>query len=148
MEIQHFNSLKLSLHEDDLEKFVGLKDDLFNVIYGDKKFMAEHTIELLKKYEEFAQKKETETITKPHNTEWHMSTCCIFTTNFQEASEQEICICLYIAYSQYQHYFTCSIIKTTHTGSPCITISYLNLRIPIATFMKSLRMAASHSNEH
>ena len=44
MEIQHLNSFKLSLQEDDLEKFVSLKDDLPSVLDGDKqKFMAEHT---------------------------------------------------------------------------------------------------------
>ena len=56
MEIQYFNSFKLSLQEDDLEKFISLEDDLPNVIDSDKKkFMAEHTNELIKKYEEFAQ---------------------------------------------------------------------------------------------
>ena len=56
MEIQHFNSFKLSLQEDDLEELVSLEDDLPNVIDGDKKkFMAEDTNELIKKYEEFAQ---------------------------------------------------------------------------------------------
>ena len=44
MDIQHLNSFKLSLQEDDLEKFVSLKDDLPSVLDGDKqKFMAEHT---------------------------------------------------------------------------------------------------------
>ena len=57
MEIQHFNSFKLSLQEDDLEKFVSLDDDLPNVISGEKnKFMAEHTNEVMKKNEEFSQK--------------------------------------------------------------------------------------------
>ena len=57
MEIQDFNSFKLFLQEDDLEKFVSLEDDLPNVVDGDKKkFMAEHTYELIKKYEEFTQK--------------------------------------------------------------------------------------------
>ena len=56
MEIQYFSSLKLSLQEDDLQKFISLEDDLPNVIDGDKKkFMAEHTNELIKKYEEFTQ---------------------------------------------------------------------------------------------
>ena len=56
MEIQHFNSFKLSLQEDDLEKFISLEDDLPNVIDSDNmKFMAEHTNELIKKYEEFAK---------------------------------------------------------------------------------------------
>ena len=56
MEIQHFNSFKLFLQEDDLERFISLEDDLPNVIDSDKKkFMAEHTNELIKKYEEFAQ---------------------------------------------------------------------------------------------
>ena len=55
MEIQHFNSFKQFLQENDLEKFISLEDDLPNVIDGDKKkFMAEHTNELIKKYEEFA----------------------------------------------------------------------------------------------
>ena len=52
MEFQNFNSFNLSLQEDDLEKFVSQKDDLPDVIDGDtKKFMAEHTNELIKKYE-------------------------------------------------------------------------------------------------
>ena len=51
---------------------------------------------------------------KPHNTGWDMSTCCIFTTIFQEASEQEIWICTYFAYSEWQHYFLFLIIKTTY----------------------------------
>ena len=56
MEIQHFNSFKLSLQEHDLEKFISLEDDLPNVTDGDKKkFMAEHNNESIKKYEEFAQ---------------------------------------------------------------------------------------------
>ena len=56
MEIQHFNSFKLFLQEDDLERFISLEDDLPNVIDSDKKkFMAEHTNELIKKCEEFAQ---------------------------------------------------------------------------------------------
>ena len=56
MEIQYFNSFKLSLQEDDLEKFISLEDDLSNLVDVDKKkFMAEHTNELTKKYEEFAQ---------------------------------------------------------------------------------------------
>ena len=56
MEIQNFNSFKLSLQEDDLEKFISLEDDLPNVIDGDKKkFMADHTNELIKKHEKFAQ---------------------------------------------------------------------------------------------
>ena len=56
MEIQHFNSFKISLQEDDLEKFISLEDDLPNVIDGEKKkFLAEHTNELIKKYEEFPQ---------------------------------------------------------------------------------------------
>ena len=56
MEIPHFNSFKLSMQEDDLEKFISLEDDLPNVVDGDKKkLMAEHTNELIKKYEEFAQ---------------------------------------------------------------------------------------------
>ena len=56
MEIQHFNSFKLSLQEHDLEKFISLEDDLPNVTDGDKKkFMAEHNNELIKKYKEFAQ---------------------------------------------------------------------------------------------
>ena len=56
MEIQNFNSFKLSLQEDDLENFVSLEDDFPNVIDGDKKkFMAEDTNELIKKYDEFAQ---------------------------------------------------------------------------------------------
>ena len=55
MEIQHFNSFKLSLQEDDLEKFVSLDDDLRNVIGGEKKkFVAEHTNKLMKRYEGFA----------------------------------------------------------------------------------------------
>ena len=58
MEIQHFNSFKQFLQENDLEKFISLEDDLQNVIDGDKKkYMAEHTNELIKKYEEFSQKK-------------------------------------------------------------------------------------------
>ena len=58
MEIQNFSSFKLSLQEDDLEKFISLEDDLPNVIDSDKKkFMAEHNNELIKKYEEFAQEK-------------------------------------------------------------------------------------------
>ena len=40
------------------------------------------------------------TMAKQHNTGWDMPTCGIFTTNFQEASEQEIWICTYIAYSE------------------------------------------------
>ena len=37
-------------------QFISLEDDLPNVIDGDKKkFVAEHTNELIKKYEEFAQ---------------------------------------------------------------------------------------------
>ena len=52
------------------------------------------------------RKQETGTTARRHNTGWDMSTCCIFTTNFQEASEQEIWICRYIAYSEWQHYFT------------------------------------------
>ena len=64
-----------------------------NVIDGDKKkFMAEHTNELIKKYEEFAQEIRNGNHAKRHNTGCDMSTCCIFTTNFQEASEQEIWI--------------------------------------------------------
>ena len=56
MEIQHFNSFKLSLQENDLEKLISLEDDLPNVTDSDKKkFMVEHTNELIKKYEEFAQ---------------------------------------------------------------------------------------------
>ena len=56
MEIQHFNSFKLSLQEHDLEKFISLEDDLPNVTDGDKKkFMSEHNNELIKKYKEFAQ---------------------------------------------------------------------------------------------
>ena len=56
MEIQHFNSFKLSLQENDLEKLISLEDDLPNVTDRDKKkFMVEHTNELIKKYEEFAQ---------------------------------------------------------------------------------------------
>ena len=56
MEIQHFISFKLSLQEDELEKFISLEDSLPNVIDGDKKkFMAEHTNESIEKYEEFAQ---------------------------------------------------------------------------------------------
>ena len=51
---------------------------------------------------------------KRHNTGWDMSTCCIFSTNFQEASEQEIWICTYFAYSEWQHYFLFLIIKTTY----------------------------------
>ena len=52
MEFQNFNSFKLSLQEDDFEKFVSQKDDLPDVIDGDtKKFMGEHTNELIKKYE-------------------------------------------------------------------------------------------------
>ena len=52
MEIQHFKSFKLSLQEDDLEKFVLLEDDLPNVTDGDKKkFVEEYTNELIKKYE-------------------------------------------------------------------------------------------------
>ena len=43
-----------------------------------------------------------------------MLTCCIFTTIFQEASEQEIWICTYFAYSEWQHYFLFLIIKTTY----------------------------------
>ena len=55
MEIQHFISCKLSLQEDDLEKFISQEDDLPNVLDGDKKkFTTEHTNELTKKYEEFA----------------------------------------------------------------------------------------------
>ena len=51
MEIQDFNSFKLSLQEDDLEKFVSQEDDLPNMIDSDKnKFMAEDTNELIKKY--------------------------------------------------------------------------------------------------
>ena len=61
MEIQHFNFFKLSLQEDDLEKFVSLDDDLPNVISGEKKkFMAEHTNEVMKKNEEFSQKTKNE----------------------------------------------------------------------------------------
>ena len=93
MEVQHFHSFKLSQKEDDLEKLISPDNDLLNVTDGDKKkFMAEHTNELIKKYGEFAQ--------GIHHTEWDMSTCCIFTTNFQEASKQEIWICTYIAYSE------------------------------------------------
>ena len=36
MEIQHFNSFKQFLQENDLEKFISLEDDLQNVIDGDK----------------------------------------------------------------------------------------------------------------
>ena len=93
------------------------------------------------------KKQEMGPMAKRHNTEWDKSTCCILTTNFPKASEQEIWICNYIAYSKKQHYFSRSI-KTTHTGSPCITTSYLNLRILIRTFMNSSRMVASQSNEH
>ena len=51
-----FNSFKLPLQEDDLEKFISLEDDLSNLVDVDKKkFMAEHTNELIKKYEEFSQ---------------------------------------------------------------------------------------------
>ena len=58
MEIQHFHSFNLSLQEDDLGKFISLEVDLPNVIDGDKKkFTAEHTNELIKKCEEFAQEK-------------------------------------------------------------------------------------------
>ena len=59
------------------------------------------------------RKKEKSTMAKRHNTGWDMLTCCIFTMNFQEASEQEIWICTYIAYSEWQHYFLFLIIKTT-----------------------------------
>ena len=54
MEIQHSkNSFKLSLQEDDFQKFVSLEDDLPNVIDGDKKrFMEEHNNELITEYEE------------------------------------------------------------------------------------------------
>ena len=56
MEIPHFNSFKLSMQEDDLEKFISLEDDLPNVIDVDKKkLMAEHANELIKKYKEFTQ---------------------------------------------------------------------------------------------
>ena len=56
METQHLNSFKLSLQDYDLKKFGSLEDDLANVTDGDKKkFMAEHTNELIKKYEEFTQ---------------------------------------------------------------------------------------------
>ena len=56
MEIKHFNSFKLSLQENDLEKLISLEDDLPNVTDSEKKkFMVEHTNELIKKYEEFAQ---------------------------------------------------------------------------------------------
>ena len=96
MEVQHFNSFKLSLQEDDLEKLISTDDDLPNVTDGDKKkFMAEHTNELIKEYEEF-----TQGTRNGKNAEWDTSTCCIFTTNFQEASKQETWICKYIAYSE------------------------------------------------
>ena len=56
MEIQHFNSFKLSLQEADLEKIVSLEDDLPNALDGEKKkFMAEGTNELIEKYGEFTQ---------------------------------------------------------------------------------------------
>ena len=55
MEVQHFNSFKLFLQEDDLEKFVSREDDWPNLIDGGKKFVAEHTSELIKKNEEFTQ---------------------------------------------------------------------------------------------
>ena len=51
------------------------------------------------------RKQETGTMAKQHNTGWNMSTCCIFTTNFQETSEKDIWICTYIAYSKWRHYF-------------------------------------------
>ena len=58
IEIQYFNSFKLSLQEDDLEQFISLEDDLPKVIDSDKKkFMAEYNNELIKKYEEFLQEK-------------------------------------------------------------------------------------------
>ena len=61
VEIQHFNSFKLSLQEDNVEKFVSLEHDLPNVIDVDKKkFMAEHTNELIKKYEKFVQETRNE----------------------------------------------------------------------------------------
>ena len=61
VEIQHFNSFKLSLQEDNVEKFVSLEHDLPNVIDVDKKkFMAEHTNELIKKYEEIVQETRNE----------------------------------------------------------------------------------------
>ena len=61
VEIQHFNSFKLSLQQDNVEKFVSLEHDLPNVIDVDKKkFMAEHTNELIKKYEEFVQETRNE----------------------------------------------------------------------------------------
>ena len=101
MEVQHFNSFKLSSQEDDLEKFFSLEDGLLNVIDGDKKkFMAEHANELIKKSEKSAQETRKRAMAKQDNTGWDMSTCCIFTTNFQEASEQEIWICTHIAYSE------------------------------------------------
>ena len=94
-------------------------------------------LEVARNMKNSPRKQETRTMAKRHNTGWDMSTCCIFTTHFQVASEQEICICTYIAYSEWQHYFLLSIIKTTHASSPCIMTSYLNLRITIPTFMKS-----------
>ena len=79
MEIQHFNSFKLSLQEDDLEKYVSLDDDLRNVIVGEKKkFVA---FEGLK---DSPGRQEKGTMTKWHNTGFDMSAYCIFTTNFQE----------------------------------------------------------------
>ena len=62
MEIQHFNSFKLLLPEDNLDKFISIDNDLLYVTDGYKRFMAEHTNELIKKYEEFAQ----ETTNKNH----------------------------------------------------------------------------------
>ena len=61
MEIQHFNSFKLSLQEADLEKIVSLEDDLPNALDGEKKkFMAEGTNELIEKYGEFTQEARNE----------------------------------------------------------------------------------------
>ena len=119
MEIQHFNSFKLSLKEGDSEKFVSLEDDLPIATDGcKKKFMAERTNELINKYEEFAQ--ETRNGNHGKTTEYWMGYVDMlhlyreFSTGDldlyrrtgdleQESdleSEQEIWICTYIAYSE------------------------------------------------
>ena len=119
MEIQHFNSFKLSLKEDDSEKFVSLEDDLPIATDGcKKKFMAERTNELINKYEEFAQ--ETRNGNHGKTTQYWMRYVDMlhlyreFSTGDldlyrrtgdleQESdleSEQEIWICTYIAYSE------------------------------------------------
>ena len=119
MEIQHFNSFKLSLKEGDCEKFVSLEDDLPIATGGcKKKFMAERTNKLINKYEEFAQ--ETRNGNHGKTTQYWMGYVDMlhlyreFSTGDldlhrrtgdleQESdleSEQEIWICTYIAYSE------------------------------------------------